>query len=112
MLPKLSDALKRLGIEAQPRAISDGPEWIAGKGAELTVYSPIDGSRLAAFARATPDQLAAVVGHAHEAFLKWRTVPPPQRGQLVHRYGELLREHRESLAAIVAWEVGKITQEA
>ena len=45
-------------------------------------------------------------------FLKWRAVPAPQRGQLVRRYGELLREHTEDLAAIVAWEAGKISAEA
>jgi aldehyde dehydrogenase (NAD+) len=52
------------------------------------------------------------VGKAHAAFLVWRTIPAPQRGHLVRRIGELLREHKEDLAAVVAWEAGKITQEA
>jgi aldehyde dehydrogenase (NAD+) len=56
--------------------------------------------------------LTAVVGQAQEAFLQWRVVPAPQRGQLVRRYGELLREHKEDLATVVAWEAGKSSAEA
>ncbi len=112
MLPKLRDALERLGVSAKPQAVAGGGVWQAGRGAALDVRSPIDGSRLASFPQATPEQLATVVGQAHEAFLIWRTVPAPQRGQLVRHFGELLREHKVDLAAVVAWEAGKISQEA
>jgi aldehyde dehydrogenase (NAD+) len=112
MLPKLGDALKRIGVSARPQAVAGGGAWVEGVGAELAVRSPIDGTVLAAFSQAAPEQLTAVVGQAYEAFLKWRVVPAPQRGQLVRRYGELLREHKEDLAAVVAWEAGKISAEA
>jgi aldehyde dehydrogenase (NAD+) len=112
MLPKLSDALKRLGVIAKPQAVAAGGTWQEGRGATLTVSSPIDGSELASFSQATPAQVAAVVGQAHEAFLQWRTVPAPQRGQLVRQFGELLRERKFDLAAVVAWEAGKISPEA
>src|SRR5699024_6773107 len=36
----------------------------------------------------------------------------PFRGQLVHRFGELLREHKADLAELVTLEVGKIHAEA
>jgi aldehyde dehydrogenase (NAD+) len=112
MLPKLGDALSRLGVGKSPQAVAVDGAWQAGRGAVLEVHSPIDGSRLAAFPQATSEQLVAVIGQAHEAFLQWRTVPAPQRGQFVRRLGELLREHKENLAAVVAWEAGKISQEA
>ena len=54
----------------------------------------------------------AAVGQAAEAFLTWREVPAPIRGQLVKRWGELLTEHKADLAALVTAEVGKITSEA
>src|SRR5262245_33366688 len=112
MLPKLSDALKLLEVSAVPRAVAGGGKWIVGRGADLVAQSPIDGSQLAVFPQATPEQMAEAVGQAHAAFLEWRTVPAPQRGHFVRRLGELLREHKENLATIVAWEAGKITQEA
>ncbi len=112
MLPKLSDAAKRLGLRATPQAVAVGGAWQVGRGTTLEVHSPIDGSRLASFPQATPEQLAVAIGQAHESFLQWRTVPAPQRGQLVRRLGEMFREHKEDLASMVAWEAGKISQEA
>ena len=48
---------------------------------------------------------------AHAAFLEWRTVPAPVRGQLVRELGELLREHKADLGALVSIEAGKIRSE-
>ena len=112
MLPELNDALTRMGVASSLEAVAGGGAWSAGRGAKLEVHSPIDGTPLGSFSQATPEQLATVVGQAHEAFLQWRVVPAPQRGQLVRRLGDLLREHKQDLAAVVAWEAGKITQEA
>ncbi|MGD9636291.1 MAG: aldehyde dehydrogenase family protein, partial [Pirellulales bacterium] len=102
----------QLEVSSTPRAVAGGGKWHAGRGAELVARSPIDGAQLAVFPQATPEQLAEIVSQAHAAFLEWRSVPAPQRGQFVRRLGELLREHKENLAAIVAWEAGKISQEA
>ena len=112
MLPELGVALKRLGIGAKPQAVACAGAWSDGLDTELTVHSPIDGSQLASFPQASVGQVTEVVDQAHEAFLKWRSVPAPQRGHLVRRLGEQLREHKVDLAAVVAWEVGKIVPEA
>jgi aldehyde dehydrogenase (NAD+) len=104
--------LKQLEVAESLRAVAGGGKWYAGRGPGLAVRSPIDGSPLATFSQATPEQLVEVVGQAHQAFVQWRTVPAPQRGQFVRRLGELLRENKEPLAAIVAWEAGKISQES
>jgi len=60
----------------------------------------------------TPEQVAEAVAAAGQAFLAWRDVPAPVRGQLVRRFGELLREHKAALADLVTLEAGKITSEA
>src|SRR5581483_10351723 len=44
-------------------------------------------------------------------FLAWRTVPAPKRGELVRRFGEALRAHKETLGRLVSIEAGKILQE-
>ena len=46
-----------------------------------------------------------------EAFLQWRTVPAPRRGELVRLLGEELRAAKEPLARLVTLEAGKIVQE-
>jgi aldehyde dehydrogenase (NAD+) len=78
---------------------------------ELVSYSPIDGSRLGSVPIADASDVAAAVGRAHEAFLQWRLVPPPRRGELVRLFGEVLREEKEELGRLVTRESGKILME-
>jgi len=54
---------------------------------------------------------AAAVTRAAQAFMEWRTVPAPRRGELVRLLGEELRAAKEPLARLVTLESGKILQE-
>jgi aldehyde dehydrogenase (NAD+) len=106
------DVMTRLGATGPLRGVSIGRQWMDGTGATLTVRSPIDGSVLADMRTAGAGQVDAAVDAAAEAFLAWRLVPAPVRGQFVRRFGEQLRAHKPLLATIVSLEAGKITQEA
>lgn len=77
----------------------------------LAVHSPIDGSTLATLSEHAPDEVDRVVERAHRAFLTWRDVPAPRRGELVRLLGEELRAHKKALGRLVSLEVGKITAE-
>src|SRR5436305_6552452 len=70
----------------------------------LAVRSPITGGEIARVQEHTPEQVRQTIGRAHEAFLSWRTVPPPVRGGLVRELGDLLREHKDDLGALVSIE--------
>jgi aldehyde dehydrogenase (NAD+) len=78
----------------------------AGK---LVSYSPIDGSGIGRVTCGDPD---AACARAAEAFLKWRSVPAPRRGELVRILGEWLREAKPVLAKLITLETGKIIQES
>ena len=78
---------------------------------QLTVRSPIDGGTLARLAVTSPADTEAALAHARAAFLAWRKVPPPRRGELVRRYGNLLRQHKAEFGELVTIETGKIRQE-
>jgi aldehyde dehydrogenase (NAD+) len=67
--------------------------------------SPIDGSAMPA----VPDtsDIDAAISRSVTAFEQWRSVPAPIRGQLVRRFGEALRTHRETLGRLVTIETGK-----
>jgi aldehyde dehydrogenase (NAD+) len=78
---------------------------------DLVSRSPIDGSELGRLQSHTLQEAADVIGRAQEAFLQWRTVPAPVRGQYVRELGELLREHKDDLGALVSIEAGKIVSE-
>jgi aldehyde dehydrogenase (NAD+) len=58
-----------------------------------------------------PSEVADKVAHAHQAFLAWRDVPAPRRGELVRLFGEELRRNKQALGTLVTLETGKILQE-
>jgi len=81
------------------------------KGADLVVRSPIDGRPLATLDEATVGDAKATIGRAHAAFLKWRSVPGPRRGELVRLLGQELRAAKAELGRLVTIEVGKVESE-
>ncbi|SAL22840.1 aldehyde dehydrogenase [Caballeronia sordidicola] len=97
---ELNDIFGALGV--------DLGQW---KGDALVARSPLDGATLAKLAVDNPGSAARKIDAAHAAFLKWRTVPAPQRGELVRVFGNVLREHKAALGSLVTLEAGKITSE-
>ncbi|MGB3275324.1 MAG: aldehyde dehydrogenase family protein, partial [Castellaniella sp.] len=77
----------------------------------LPVHSPIDGARLADLRPHDADEARRMIAQAHGAFLAWRQVPAPRRGELVRLLGEELRSHKQALGRLVSLEAGKITAE-
>jgi aldehyde dehydrogenase (NAD+) len=103
----IADALRTLGIRKTNRGTSTGQKWLSSKGADIASYSPVDG-RLIGRVRATDDKtFDAVVARAHQAFLQWRMVPAPKRGEVVRQVGMALRKFKEPLGKLVSYEMGK-----
>ncbi len=80
-------------------------------GGNLKVHTPIDGSEIGCVQMDDRASVDAKIAKAQAAFLKWRTVPAPRRGELVRLLGEELREHKDALGALVTAECGKILEE-
>src|SRR5688572_22492475 len=95
---------------AETRMLLDRLGISAGAGA-LESRSPIDGRVIGRVQVADGQAVAAAVARAHDAFLAWRLVPPPRRGELVRLLGEVLREHKQALGRLVSLESGKILAE-
>ena len=95
---------------AHARALFDRLGISPGDG-QMESRSPIDGRVIGRVDSADPGDVSAAVDRAHRAFLEWRVVPPPRRGELVRIFGEVLREEKESLGRLVSLEAGKILQE-
>ncbi|PYJ96208.1 MAG: aldehyde dehydrogenase family protein [Verrucomicrobia bacterium] len=102
--------LENLGIkQINPGAFCGA--WRGGGPARECV-SPIDGSVIARIREADAEDYECAVGRAREAFLKWRLVPAPRRGQLVRCFGDALRAAKPALAKLVTLETGKVLAEA
>ena len=76
-------------------------------GGDLAVHSPIDASRIGAVVTATVDDINDAVEKSNAAFLHWRNVPAPRRGELVRLFGNALREQKHDLARLVTIDCGK-----
>jgi aldehyde dehydrogenase (NAD+) len=99
---EVNQLLQRLGV---PRAA-----YAAGAGG-LPVRSPISGEAIGMVAQATPAGTSEAIGRAHAAFLAWRRVPAPRRGELVRLLGEELRAAKADLGRLVTIEAGKVPSE-
>lgn len=77
----------------------------------LIVKTPIDGSVIGQVVVHNIDQAEVQIQQAQDAFKNWRKIPAPRRGELVRLFGQVLRDYKNELGALVSWEAGKITQE-
>ena len=78
---------------------------------EIQVRSPIDGTVLGCVPADTLEAVDAKIAAAHAAFLEWRSVPAPKRGELIRLLGEELRKEKQHLGRLVTLECGKSIQE-
>ena len=100
-------------VAAETRQLLDklGVDHAAFAEGGLAVRSPIDGAAIARLRETTVDDAKAAIAAAHAAFLAWRTVPAPRRGELVRLLGEELRASKAELGRLVTLEVGKVVSE-
>ena len=80
-------------------------------GGDLVARSPIDGVEICRTPALAPEAVPDRIEAAHAAFLAWRRVPPPRRGELVRLFGEELRAAKTDLGRLVTLEAGKVLSE-
>ncbi len=103
-----------LPLPAQPikPGTSTGTQfWFTEPAETLDSVSPADGRHIAGVyvsARADYDR---VLETAQAAFVEWRLVPAPRRGDIVRQMGEQFRLHKRELGTLVSYEMGKSLQE-
>jgi aldehyde dehydrogenase (NAD+) len=109
----MKSLLEKLKIQPVNAGVCTGPNgWLLDpKGKELISYNPTSGEPIAAVIQATPASYEKVATAAQDAFLKWRQVPAPKRGEVIRDLAQALREFKEPLGDLVTVEMGKIRAE-
>ncbi len=108
----IDNVLKQLGIENLNLAYSTGTVWGKSNSEKnLESYSPVDGKKIALVQLATQTDYNLVIAKAQEAFVNWRNVPAPKRGEMVRQFGDALRANKAALGTLVSYEMGKSLQE-
>src|SRR6266498_2679859 len=105
------DFLEILNLQKKNNGASTGNNWLDSKNEILHSYSPVDGNLIASVTTTDKDSYEKVIEAAQQAFLYWRMMPAPQRGEIVRQIGEALREYKEALGKLVSYEMGKSLQE-
>jgi aldehyde dehydrogenase (NAD+) len=104
--------LKVLGIKDKNYGASTGLKWLEAKDqGELKIHSPATGGYIASVYQSSRENYEQVVAAAYEAFLNWRKIPAPKRGEIVRQIGDKLRKYKEPLGTLVSYEMGKSLQE-
>lgn len=52
------------------------------------------------------------IEQSQRAFYTWKSIPAPNRGEILYRIGEVIKERKDALANIITSEVGKTKIEA
>lgn len=107
----IKEILDTLGVQEINKGASTGSYWFNTRGEKMDSYSPVNGELIASVNSASETDYEAIILKAHEAFLEWRMVPAPKRGEVVRQFGEKLRELKEPLGKLVSYEMGKSLQE-
>ena len=110
-LTSIKTTLQNLGIKASNQGVSTGTKWIKSSGPVIASNSPVDGKRIGTVRCADEKTFRKVVETSKKAFVQWRLVPAPKRGDVVRQIGDALRKSKESLGMLVSYEMGKSLQE-
>ena len=105
-----NNELNTLKINETNSGTSTGYNWF-DKGQIFTSYSPVDGKSIAQVHSTTKENYEIVISTAQEAFLAWRNIPAPARGEIVRQLGDRLRHLKPTLGKLVSYEMGKSYQE-
>ena len=109
MQPK--EFLKKLGLKTRNQGAWTGQQEMTGSRRYLDSHSPVDGEYIGSVSITTREQYDAVIATAEKAFLVWREMPSPKRGEIVRQFGDVLRQYKEPLGHLVSYEMGKSLQE-
>ena len=108
-----TEILNQLEIKSiNPGACSGPGQWVSVPDSGLLdSVNPATGEVLAQISSCSAKDYAALMEKSQRAFLEWRKVPAPKRGEVVRLIGEALRTKKDALGSLVSLEVGKIKAE-
>jgi len=90
-----------------------GGRWVAStSGRRQPVYHPATGAVARQVALASVDEVNEAVAAAQAAFPAWADTPPIRRARVMFKFLELMNQHRDTLAALITAEHGKVFNDA
>ena len=99
--------------DVQPKAshFIDGAYVEDTDGALIDVIYPASGEKIAQVHSATPRIVEHAIASARKAQATWGRTPPVERGRILRRAADIMRERNRELSLLETWDTGKPLQE-
>lgn len=111
-MKKKAYILEKLDLIHPLSGVYCGSAWSPKKGVpKIQCINPATDEVISVVNTCTEDDVDEVIARAQNAFLAWRVIPAPKRGEIVRQIADLLRTHRLSLGELISLEMGKSKQE-
>ena len=109
----MKEILKSLGIKENNygSCVGAGTWSNTTDAGQLNSVNPTNGDVIANVYQCSEVDYENIIVESERAFIEWRMVPAPIRGQLVREMGEELRRKKDVLGNLVSLEMGKIKAE-
>lgn len=108
----MKQILARLGLEkVNAGTWSAAVSSASNKAPLIESANPANGEVIASVRSSTAEEYDKLVRNARAAFLEWRKVPAPVRGEAIRLIGVALRDNKDALGSLVSLENGKIKAE-
>jgi succinate-semialdehyde dehydrogenase/glutarate-semialdehyde dehydrogenase len=96
-----------------PTGLYINGQWVQGSAKEqIAVEDPSTGKTLLTIANATSEDGLAALTAAHNVQETWAKTSPRERGEILRRTFEIVRERAEEFAMLISLEMGKPLAEA
>jgi aldehyde dehydrogenase (NAD+) len=105
--------LKSLYLNTQNPGASTGNTWWSNNKSdgEIISVNPANEAAIGKVFNCSSEDYENIIKTSQTAFLNWRTLPAPKRGEIIRQIGDELRAHKDSLGSLVSLEMGKSKQE-
>ncbi|WIT13548.1 CoA-acylating methylmalonate-semialdehyde dehydrogenase [Paucibacter sediminis] len=90
----------------------NGRPQAASSGRSQAVYNPTTGAVARQLQLASSEDVLSAVAAAKAAFPAWADAPPLRRARVMFKFLELLNQHKDTLAAMITAEHGKVFTDA
>jgi len=109
----MTDILTKLNVKKNNYgACIGGEDWMQTSDVGIIdSINPTNGELLGKVYKCSEEDYENVIKASNKAFIEWRMVPAPKRGELIRKMGNALRENKDFLGSLVALEMGKIKAE-
>ena len=77
----------------------------------IKTINPATGKEIKSYTFMTDEEASNSIKKCHEAFTRWKLIPPNERAKVIKGIGESLTKHKDELVNLMTQEMGKLLKQ-